>query len=136
MCSNRTMHVRYGTDDPSTGKSLYSNVDFARAWKLLLDAAELEPSLREVSTYRHDVVDVTRQALAKHAARVYANVSKAWSANSSEGLTREGSVTRTDAHAPHAHTHTHARARALTARPYAHIYPPPSHAHIRTYWPS
>ena len=81
----------FSTDDPTSGATLYDNAKFSEGWKLMLDAAAAEPSLlTATTTFPHDLVDVTRQALAKHAAGIYRNLSTAWAANSSVGIAREG----------------------------------------------
>lgn len=56
----------------------------------MLDAVKIEPQLATTETFTHDLVDVTRQALSKHAARVYRNLSVAWAANDTKGIAHEG----------------------------------------------
>ena len=85
----------YGTDQPSATPGtpptpLYNETAFNRAWGLLLDAAAAEPALAQTQTFTHDLVDVTRQAVAKRASKVYYRLDTAVGRNDSAGVAAAG----------------------------------------------
>lgn len=69
---------------PSLGGSggpPYDNLSLAESWRLLLEAAD---ELGAADTYRYDLVNVARQTLANHAARLRADVARAYEAKDRE----------------------------------------------------
>ena len=82
----------YGTDDPETAVTLYNETDFDAGWALLLKAVELDPALGRKVTFTHDLVDVTRQAIAKKASKIYRVLDAAAAANSTERVASAGKL--------------------------------------------
>ena len=83
----------YGTDGGGMGGgTLYNETEFTRGWAWLLKAAALDPTLAGKSTFTHDLVDVTRQAIAKHASKVYRDLDSAANANSTARFAAAGKL--------------------------------------------
>lgn len=70
-----------GTDNPATNRSLYDEVEFLSAWKAMLKASDVEPALRNKTTFTYDLVDVGRQAMAKYSSKIVEKMSVAIARN-------------------------------------------------------
>ena len=75
VSSGRTMLTAF----PAVGlrHASYPATALAKAWQLLLQA---EPDLGGTETYRHDLVNIARQALSNHAGQLYARTEAAYKA--------------------------------------------------------
>jgi alpha-N-acetylglucosaminidase len=85
----------YGTDRPSKDPHtpptpLYNETMFLQAWTLLLTAVEAEPALAKTNTFTHDLVDITRQAIAKYSSKVYYELDLAVGKNDTAGIMKSG----------------------------------------------
>ena len=76
-CRTRSIIDHVPTMRRGRGVPPYSNTSLARAWRLLLNAAD---DLGEADTYRFDLVNIARQMLSNHAASLHADVVGAWEA--------------------------------------------------------
>jgi hypothetical protein len=92
LCVPKLLLCRYGTDDPTSGNTLYNETEFIGAWSMLLLAVELEPALADTPTFTHDLADVTRQAVAKHSSKIYRALANAVAKNSSSGVRAAGTA--------------------------------------------
>ncbi|NQV36174.1 MAG: alpha-N-acetylglucosaminidase, partial [Phycisphaeraceae bacterium] len=68
---------------PGAGGAPYSNTRLAEAWRILLQGSE---QLGQVDTYRFDLVNVTRQVLANHAAQLHHDIATAFQAKDVQGF--------------------------------------------------
>ncbi|KAK9787358.1 hypothetical protein WJX73_007278, partial [Symbiochloris irregularis] len=67
----------------------YNPAQVLEAWRLLLTCA---PQLHKQETFLYDLVDVTRQALSKHATTMWQNVVRAYRADDSAALVEQGQL--------------------------------------------
>ena len=67
----------------------YNTSIVVKAWKALLSAAEEEERLWEHPSYRHDLVDVTRQVFANEFLTTYTELIKAWNVSTPSNTTTQ-----------------------------------------------